>query len=183
MEHEFTLILSGFDQLTDEIEDAVVKGCPDALGLGIRNCVPHIAFFVDDDSLLDAVTAAIRQVENLGIGTVQRVEPDELVGLSDIGRRIGMTREAVRLYANGERGPGGFPQPIATPSRNARVWKWHDVVAWFAEHGLADVDPMMTGDAATIAIMNAALELRRHIGSQKALMELWRELQTPAVKA
>ena len=41
MEYEFTLILSGFTELTDEIEGAVISGCPDAVGLGIRNGVPH----------------------------------------------------------------------------------------------------------------------------------------------
>ena len=88
-----------------------------------------MSFCIEAESHLDAVVSAIRQVESLGIGAVvERLEPDELVGLADIGRRVGLTREAVRLYANGERGPGGFPQPVATPSKNARVWKWLEVV-------------------------------------------------------
>src|SRR5688500_11935568 len=98
MEHELTLILSGFTELSDDIESAVMDGCPDAVGLGLSNCVPHIAFCIEAESLREAVLSAIQQVESLGIGAVvQRLEPDELVGLSDIGRRIGVTREAVRL--------------------------------------------------------------------------------------
>jgi hypothetical protein len=168
--------------LTDEIENAVIGGCPDAVGLGISNCVPHIAFSIEANSLLDAVVSAIQQVESLGIGAkVQRLEPDELVGLSDIGRRIGVTRESVRLYANGERGPGGFPHPVATPSKNARVWKWLDVLKWYTDNRLSNVDKEMTKDAATIATINSALELRRHDGTKKAMLELWKELQTPAM--
>ena len=182
MEYELTLILSGFRDLTDEIENAVIGNCPDAVGLGVTNAVPHVAFCIEADSLLDAALSAIQQIESLGIeAVVQRLEPDELVGLSEIGRRIGLTREAVRLYANGDRGPRGFPQPVATPSKNARVWRWLDVLKWFADNGLADIKKDATEDAATIATINAALELRRHVGSKKALLDLWKELQTPAV--
>jgi hypothetical protein len=75
MEHEFTLILKGFTALTDEIESAVIGHCPDAVGLGITNSIPHIAFCIEADSLWEAAVSAIQQVESLGIGAVaQRLE-------------------------------------------------------------------------------------------------------------
>lgn len=183
MEHEFDLLISGhYEDFPDDVDAAVQQHCPDAVGVGISNCDLIIGFCLESETLLSAVLSAIGQVESLGIGLkVERLEPDELVGLSDIGRRIGMTREAVRLYANGQRGAGGFPRPVATPSKNARVWKWLAVVNWFTEHGIADVTEDMAQHAGTVATINAALELRKHIGTQKALTNLWKDLQTPAV--
>ncbi len=183
MEHEFDLVVSGqYEDFPEAVDAAVQAHCHDAVGVGISNCVLTIAFCSESESLQSAVLSAIQQVESLGLGLkVERLEPDELVGLSDIGRRIGVTREAVRLYANGDRGPGGFPNPVATPSKNARVWKWLAVVNWFTEHAMADVNDEMAEHAATVATINAALELRKHIGTKKALNDLWKELQTPAM--
>jgi hypothetical protein len=176
MEHDFRLIVSGFDDLTHELE-AVAGNIPDCTGLGLCAGVPEMSFSIEADSFRDAVLSAIQQVESLGLGIkVERLEPDELVGLSDIGRRVGLTRETIRLYANGSLGPGGFPHPVATPSKNARVWKWLDVVNWFTAHGIADVDQKMALHATTVATINAALELRKHIGTKKALNDLWKEL-------
>ena len=69
-EYEFTLILSGFTELTDEVEGAVIGGCPDAVGLGIRNRIPHIGFCIEAASHRNAVVSAIQQVESLGIGAM-----------------------------------------------------------------------------------------------------------------
>lgn len=141
MEYEFRLIVSGFDELTEELEEAVGGQIPDCIGLGLCAGVPEMAFYIEAPSFQEAVLSGIQQLESLGFGLkAERLEPDELVGLSDIGRRIGFSREAIRQYANGIIGPGGFPHPVATPSKNARVWKWLDVVNWLTQHGIADVD-------------------------------------------
>src|SRR5690606_19026783 len=36
----------------------------------------------------------------------------DLVSVTDIGDRVGVTREAVRNWSAGKRGPGGFPVPV-----------------------------------------------------------------------
>jgi hypothetical protein len=77
MEHELTLILSGFTELTNEIENAVIRGCPDAVGLGLRNGAPHVAFCIEADSRSDAIMNATQQIECLGIDAiVERVETE-----------------------------------------------------------------------------------------------------------
>ena len=44
--------------------------------------------------------------------------------------RLGRTRESIRLYSAGKRGPGGFPAPDLVASSGDRFWSWTDVAAW-----------------------------------------------------
>jgi hypothetical protein len=176
--HEFRLIVSGFDELTDELEGAILNaGCDDAL-LGIQCGVPFLEFEREAASFEEAVLSAIHDVENAGAGLqVLRVEPDDLVNASEIARRVGRTRQLISLYARGERGPGGFPRPMAVHSRDVQLWKWADVAAWFERNGIAETASVR--NARPTAIINGVLELRRYVPSTKALMELWKELKAP----
>lgn len=78
--------------------------------------------------------SAIAAVESvLGRGSVMRVEPDELVWAAEIAHRLGRTRQSVRLLMHGKRGPGGFPRPAATATRNP-LWRWSEVADWFERY-------------------------------------------------
>ncbi|MEX2374858.1 MAG: hypothetical protein WD942_04625 [Dehalococcoidia bacterium] len=57
----------------------------------------------------------------------------DLVSITDIGDRVGVTREAVRNWNSGKRGPGGFPVPAGSPS-DYKVWEWSAVHAWLRHH-------------------------------------------------
>lgn len=57
----------------------------------------------------------------------------DLVSVTDIGDRVGVTREAVRNWSAGRRGPGGFPMPVGSPS-DYKVWEWSSVHAWLRHH-------------------------------------------------
>ena len=73
--YSFTLILSGFDELTDEIADAVYgSGCDDAL-LGIEDGVPYLDFDRKAESLDNAFCSAISDIEKCKVPIkVLRVE-------------------------------------------------------------------------------------------------------------
>lgn len=63
---------------------------------------------------------------------------DELVALSDIALRCGMSAESVRLWAAGKRREMGlaFPPPrqvVSVGSRSMSLYAWRDVVAWVRE--------------------------------------------------
>jgi hypothetical protein len=64
-----------------------------------------------------------------------RVDQD-LVLVGDIARRVGRTRESVRLLVDGKRGPGGFPAPLGVVGEGTRIWPWSPVVEWL-EHASA----------------------------------------------
>lgn len=57
----------------------------------------------------------------------------DLVSVTDIGDRVGVTREAVRNWSSGKRGPGDFPVPVGSPS-DYKVWEWSAVHAWLRHH-------------------------------------------------
>jgi len=159
--YEFTLVLSGFEELTDELEDRLFEaGCDDAV-LGIRDQTPYLDFDRESGSATEAVLSAIEAAERSGLGIeVRRVEPDDLVSAAEIGGRTGRSRESIRLLATGKRGPGGFPRPVSGLKRRTRLWRWSEVADWLSNHELADETAELEL-ARAIAAVNGALDLRR----------------------
>jgi hypothetical protein len=71
--HRFTLILSGVDELTDELANALYEaGCDDA-GVGSCEGVVTVAFDREAESLGDAIGSAVKDVSLAGF-SVARVE-------------------------------------------------------------------------------------------------------------
>jgi hypothetical protein len=182
--HTFTLILSGASELTIEIQDALFEaGCDDAL-LGCRDGVLFLDFDREAASLQKAIASTIADVEAADIGLrVVRVEPDDLITTSEIARRIGQSRESIRLYAHGQRGPGGFPPPISGIKRRSPLYRWTEVAGWLAQNTLLGNDSTVDEakrrtllDAHSIGTINAMLDLRRQVSGPRAVAKLWRAL-------
>jgi predicted DNA-binding transcriptional regulator AlpA len=55
----------------------------------------------------------------------------DLVSGAEIGRRLGVSREAVRKWAKSDR---DFPEPLARVGRSV-VWDWGLVRGWAEMHG------------------------------------------------
>lgn len=155
----FVLLIRGADLRAPENFDALhAGGCGDAI-YGRRQGIQFAEFARADTSLDSAVISAIDAVEAAVPGAqVVRVEPDDLVTLTEIANRTSRTKESVRLYSEARRGPGGFPAPVAWLAAKQRIWQWADVVAWFEEQ-LGERLP--TGASAQfLAVLNNALEVR-----------------------
>jgi hypothetical protein len=132
--HSFTLIL-GTDpsQLETALPDALFEaGCDDAL-LGVADGIVYLDFDREAPSLREALSSAIRQVESANV-RVRRIEPQELVTLSEVARRTQRSPESVRLLAEGKRGKGDFPRPVRGLREGPRLWLWVEVAAWFAQY-------------------------------------------------
>jgi len=158
--HGFTLALASPRALTTDFEAAVFEaGCDDAALLQ-RGGTVYLEFDREAPSFLEAVLSAIGDVHAIPGAAVSRVEPDELVTASEIARRIGRTRESVRLLAEGARGPGGFPA-AATGSRGqrTRLWRWSEVASWLQASGIPAPSPV---DGRTVAAVNGALDPMRN---------------------
>ena len=129
----FTLIVEGEDLQSDETFDALFEaGCDDAL-VGRTNGVQYMDFDRDALTLADAVLSAVNAVESVPGVRVVRLDDVDLVSMSEIAERTGRTRESIRLFVSGERGPGGFPLPANDPKRPHRVWRWSEVERWMQE--------------------------------------------------
>ena len=160
---DFTLVLDlKDDDLTEEMLEAFyAAGATDAL-VGRCTGIPYADFSRKADDILEAVVSAIETIESAGVGaTVARVEPDDIVTIADIARRVGRTSESIRLLTRGERGPGGFPAPSTTVgSGRSRIWRWADVVEWFARY---EKHPDVNGVGSywsTISLINDFLRQR-----------------------
>ena len=119
-----------------DARDAIFgAGCDDA-SLG-RSCgVLSLDFTREAESLADAVLSAIADVRSAGVLglDVVRVEPDDLVTLGQVAARVGRSREGLRLYAAGSRGPGGFPAPVSGVRGRSPLYRWSEVARWLASN-------------------------------------------------
>ncbi|MEN6405425.1 MAG: hypothetical protein ABFC77_03030 [Thermoguttaceae bacterium] len=161
--HNFTLVLSGLPEFTDEMAGALyAAGCDDAI-VSTRGGIPCLEFDRDAESFSEAVLSAIQNVENCEVNgkpvglRVQRMEPDDLVNASEIGRRAGITREYVRQLASGDRGTGGFPSPVCNCA-GKNLWSWTAVSGWMKANNIAvetsSIDPR------ELMLINASLTAR-----------------------
>src|SRR5579875_42739 len=160
--YSFTLYLSGPDVLTDENLDALYEaGCDDAL-FGERDGAQYAAFDREATSFGAALKSAISNL-TAAVGGLQvvRIVPEEFVTLAAIAERAGLSREYVRLLANEERGPGGFPPPAAYADHKTRLWHWADVAEWLQEHKKSK-EQLDTEGADLVLAVNAALSYQRH---------------------
>jgi hypothetical protein len=160
--YSFTLFAQGTDLLSDESMDALFEaGCDDAI-FGTRDGAQYGEFDREATSFSAALASAIHDLTIALPGLeIVRVEPDDLVSMATIGERSGRSRESIRLLAAEQRGPGGFPPPVAYVDQKTRLWHWPDVAHWLTEHDKAklDVDPEA---ADLVAALNAAYDLREH---------------------
>jgi len=171
--HRFVLILSEVSELEEKLEGALFEaGCDDAT-LCTRDGVVSLDFDRQAVTFLDAVLSAIRDVTRAGL-QVARVEPDDLVTEAEVARRMKRTRQSVHQIVTGQRGSGGFPQPVAGISSRSPLWRWMDVVEWFRDKkGLAR---KAAETAAAVAAINDLLDLRRHKLDTKAREKILRQL-------
>ncbi len=149
--YHFTLVVDcDVDTHLDRLFEA---GCDDAT-FGSVDGVHHAEFYREAERLPDAVASAISDIESVPGLRVLHVEPDEPVTQAEISRKLGRSRESVRLLVAGKRGGGDFPVSVSHLQGRRRLWRWSEVAAW------AGADSTAVTDSRFISAVNAALELR-----------------------
>jgi transcriptional regulator with XRE-family HTH domain len=129
--HELTIIASGLDPEAEDFADRFFEaGCDDAT-LSFQKGVIIVEFTREAVSFSKAVASAYADVRRAG-ASVDRIEPDYLVSLSEIAERSGKSRQAISLYTNGERGEG-FPAPVARITSKHPLYDWEEVAGWLVE--------------------------------------------------
>ncbi len=116
-----------------------------------------IMFTRDAEDAVQAVTTAIRDAEAAGI-QVTGVVADQ-VSIREIAERARVSDAAVRYWISGQRGPGGFPEPVVKHER-ASLFSWAEVAAWLTWHKLGEADPTAAETAQACKIIDAALTVR-----------------------
>ena len=130
---EFAIIATGRNFDDDAFLDAAFEaGCGDAT-LSFQKGVIIAEFARESASFSSAIASACYQLLDTGV-TLERIEPDHLVSISEIAERSALTRQAISLYSKGDRGQG-FPGPIAKVTSNHPLWDWYQVARWLCEAG------------------------------------------------
>lgn len=129
---EFAIIASGLDPEEDDFFDRFYEaGCDDAT-IAFQKGHIIVDFGREAESLEDAIASAIADVKKTG-ATVDRVEPDPLVSLSDMAARAGLTRAAMTNYSKGARAQD-FPAPVAKVTSDSPLWDWATVARWMYQN-------------------------------------------------
>lgn len=157
--YQFTLVLKNVNENTAELEDSLFEvGCDDAL-IHFRNGVVYLEFDREAASLEDAVISAIKNVQSSSIDAeVASIGPDNLVTLSEIAKRLNVSKQSVSLWIKGKRREA-FPYPIMRVAEKSPLWKWNEVAHWLYENKIIE-DKELIEDALFFANINAALEER-----------------------
>jgi len=126
--YEFTLIASGLDPEAEDFADRFFNaGCNDAT-ISFAKGLIVLEFEREAKNFAHALISAIQNVRETG-ATIEHIEPDYLVSLSDIAERCNLSRSAISLFAKGERGER-FPAPIARVTSESPLWDWVHVARW-----------------------------------------------------
>lgn len=129
--YEFILKLNR--EVTDDEIDALYEAGLDDAGIDTGPLGARADFSREAPSLAEAIASAVRNIEKVPGLRAVGVQCDNMVTAADIASRAGVSREAVRLWATGQRGPGDFPKPTLITTGGEKVWDWQQVASWLAQ--------------------------------------------------
>ncbi|WP_306215717.1 helix-turn-helix transcriptional regulator [Actinoplanes sp. RD1] len=150
----------------DQLRELFANGRDDAT-YGVENGLPVAEFDREAPTLADAIVSAVREIEAVNIKAVRIVDQD-LMTLADLAERLGLSREAVRRYSTGERGPGEFPPPVSPTRAGATFYRWSEVAPWARTNLGVNVPDVDVG----LVVANAVLQIRQHVKEVEALTTL-----------
>lgn len=117
----------------EEVEALYEAGCGDA-GVETGALGTFLDFSREAPSLAEALVSAVRDIDKVQGLRAVGVACENMVTQLVIAERAGVSREAVRLWATGQRGAGGFPAPVLITSGGEKVWDWEQVARWLRDH-------------------------------------------------
>lgn len=172
MEYTFTLTYQLADNDCDRkalVERLGEVGCDDALvGIGqpARLALEFTREAADAEAAVRSALADVRSA--VPSARLIEVAPD-LVGLTDVARIIGVSRQNMRKLMLAH--PGSFPVPVHDGS--ASLWHLADVLAWLQVKGSYSVAGDVL-DVARVALeVNLAREARRLPRSRSRELKAW----------
>ena len=174
--YEFSLVLSGVNENTPDLEDTLFEaGCDDGL-VCIYNNTVYIDFMREANSYKEAVLSAIKNIESSSLNAkVISVDAGDLVGITDIAELSDISKKTISAYKDGKRGPGNFPNPLQRLKDTSPLWRWSDVASWLADNGKVNIE--LAQNALITDAFNQALSQRT---AQPVVKELVNELSKTA---
>ena len=163
---DFTFLVSGVDPHGDDFADRFFDaGCDDATLMLTRGLVA-VSFAREAENYIQAVTSAYSDILKTG-AVVERFEPDFLVTRAEIAKRANLSKAAISLYVDGERG-AGFPVPCARIMSSNPLWDWVEVSAWL--HRAGQVDTQTVVDARISRVINWFVQTKEKTSSAETIL-------------
>ncbi|MFD1536828.1 hypothetical protein, partial [Nonomuraea guangzhouensis] len=104
------------------LDDCAVAGDPDG---GV-----YLMCEREGESLLEVITSVLIQIGSVDKLWAVGVGQGDAVTLGDAARRHGgRTQASFRQLASGQRGPGGFPEPLIEAD-NVSLYSWAEISEW-----------------------------------------------------
>jgi len=159
-EYEFQLFCRGVATADERFLDRLYEsGCDDA-AVFYKDGYLCLEFARRAESAERAIVSAVKDFERAAVGgAVERVEPDDLASLSEIARRVGVTRASLQKYARGASKVGcDFPPPaqnIATSRRE--LFSTAEIMHWMLRKSRVDIPAQSVELFQAIANINRAL--------------------------
>ena len=156
-EFEFTLKFALPDDSSDPeafVEDLYEGGCDDAIvGIGQEGRLA-LQFNREADNALDAVKSSLNDVLKI-VPEAKLIEvgPD-LVGLTDIAKLLGCSRQNIRKLMVTNR--VSFPQPVHEGS--TAIWRLSKVLKWYKANQGKRIEPSLLEIAETSMQFNLVKE-------------------------
>jgi hypothetical protein len=126
--YEFVLKLNR--EVSDDELGALYEAGLDDAGIEAGPLGTLADFSRESPSLAEAIASAVWDIEKVPGLRATGVQCDTMVTATDVANRTGVSREAVRLWATGQRGRGGFPKPVLITTGGEKVWDWSQVERW-----------------------------------------------------
>jgi hypothetical protein len=169
------IVFSGVDFDEDEVFEGLAE-IPNILWRA-QGAFAFATATIEADSALKAADLVTQQVnERVPSARALRLDED-LVAIPDIANRVGVTREAVRNWANGTR-HANFPLSRGVVGDGIRVWAWSDVNSWLRENlHLGDPEEFPTAHDAVLIQGMFSDSLRRQVEGA-AVATTWSVAQT-----
>lgn len=132
---EVSLRIRGIDLEDESIDEIILENFPATLWSSTDQ-ISTVTMFVDTDDIVAQVEKIAMDLETKISGLKVLGVYRDLVGVSDIANRAGVSREAARKWAIGE----DFPEAEDFISAaRMKVWAWAEVVAWLKDHRGVDL--------------------------------------------
>ena len=127
--YHFTIIVRDANAFDDTLDDTFfMAGCDDALVCRMDNVV-YLEFDREATDAKTAITSAFNDLKQAGFNDLILQEKG-VSSLSEMAKRLGVSRTTLSNYALAKRGNGDFPKPVYGVLSGSALYAWHEVAGW-----------------------------------------------------
>lgn len=132
--YHFTIIVRDANAHDDNLDDVLFGcGCDDALLCRMDNVV-YLEFDRTAENATTAIATAFDDLHQAGFHDLI-LQEHGVSSLSEIAKRLGVSRATMSHYANDKRGMGNFPKPVAGVLSGSALYLWREVAEWLYKQG------------------------------------------------